>query len=132
MTLAPSSRNGSRQNVRFIVDDVELDWVESELYDYIHCRYMAGSIRDWPRLVRQIYDNLKAGGWVEFQESANTLFSEDGTLKPGNTMVQMMRGLTEACDKIGRTMDPRAVDEEVGRGGRICERYGAEVQTPGW
>ncbi|GAB1316935.1 mRNA 3 end-processing YTH1 [Madurella fahalii] len=93
-------------NVRFIVDDVELDWVEPEPYDYIHCRYMAGSIRDWPRLVRQIYDNLKPGGWVEFQESANTIYSEDGTFKPENALGQMMRGLMEACDKIGRTLDP--------------------------
>ncbi|KAK1499405.1 hypothetical protein CCUS01_00129 [Colletotrichum cuscutae] len=67
---------------------------------------MAGSIKDWPRLVNQIYENLKPGGWVEFQESANTLYSEDGSLKPGNAMVQMMDGLIEACEKIGRTMDP--------------------------
>ncbi|PWI64956.1 hypothetical protein PCL_08407 [Purpureocillium lilacinum] len=49
-------------NVKFIVDDVELDWVESTKYDYIHCRYMAGSVKDWPRLIRQIYENLKPGG----------------------------------------------------------------------
>ena len=93
-------------NVRFIVDDVELDWAEPEPYDYIHCRYMAGSIRDWPRLVRQIYANLKPGGWVEFQESANTMYSEDGSLKPDDMMVKMMEGLMEACKRIGRTMDP--------------------------
>jgi SAM-dependent methyltransferase len=93
-------------NVKFVVDDVELDWVETELYDYIHCRYMAGSIRDWPRLVRQIYRNLKPGGWIELQESANTIYSEDGSLKNDNMMVKMMDGLMEACDKIGRTMDP--------------------------
>ncbi|KAK1767606.1 S-adenosyl-L-methionine-dependent methyltransferase [Phialemonium atrogriseum] len=93
-------------NVKFIVDDVELDWIETETYDYIHCRYMAGSIRDWPRLVRQIYDNLKPGGWVEFQESANTMYSEDGSLASDNMMVKMMDGLMEACDKIGRTLDP--------------------------
>jgi len=42
-------------NVKFVVDDVEQDWAESQPYDYIHCRYMTGSIRDWPRLVRQCY-----------------------------------------------------------------------------
>ncbi|KAH7012485.1 S-adenosyl-L-methionine-dependent methyltransferase [Microdochium trichocladiopsis] len=93
-------------NVKFLVDDVELDWVEPEPYDYIHCKYMAGSIKDWPRLVRQIYDNLEPGGWFEFVESANTLLSEDGSLKPDNAMVTMMNSLMEACEKIGRTMDP--------------------------
>jgi SAM-dependent methyltransferase len=93
-------------NVRFIIDDAELDWAGDELYDYVHCRYMAGSIKDWSRLVKQIYDNLKPGGWVEFQESANTLYSEDGSLESDSYTTKMMTGLIEACDKIGRTMDP--------------------------
>ncbi|KAH8689643.1 S-adenosyl-L-methionine-dependent methyltransferase [Talaromyces proteolyticus] len=93
-------------NVKFIIDDIELDWNESQPYDYIHCRYMAGSIKDWPRLIRQCYENLKPGGWLELQESANTLYSEDNSLKPDNAMVTMMNGLMEACEKIGRTMDP--------------------------
>ncbi|KAM0326326.1 hypothetical protein ACHAQA_006926 [Verticillium albo-atrum] len=104
--LSPIQPEWIPPNVKFTVDDVELDWVEPHLYDYIHCRYMAGAIKDWPRLVRQIYENLKPGGWVEFQESANTLISEDGTLKPDNPMLTMMNGLMEACEKIGRTMDP--------------------------
>ena len=93
-------------NVKFIVDDVEEDWIEPIQYDYIHCRYMAGSIKDWPRLFKQIFQNLKPGGWVEFQESANTIYSEDGSVKPDNPLVRMMDGLTQACDKIGRMMDP--------------------------
>ncbi|RAK80762.1 class I SAM-dependent methyltransferase [Aspergillus fijiensis CBS 313.89] len=93
-------------NVHFVVDDVEKDWVGNKPYDYIHCRYMAGSIRDWPRLIQQCYDNLAPGGWLELQESANTLYSEDGSLKPDSWMVKMMEGLLEAGDKIGQTLDP--------------------------
>ncbi|KAK0649580.1 S-adenosyl-L-methionine-dependent methyltransferase [Cercophora newfieldiana] len=104
--LSPIQPEWCPPNVKFVVDDIELDWTETEPYDYIHCRYMAGSIKDWPRLVKQIYDNLKPGGWVEFQETANTLYSQDGTLKPDNAMVKMTEGLIEACAKIGRTLDP--------------------------
>ncbi|KAK4445920.1 S-adenosyl-L-methionine-dependent methyltransferase [Podospora aff. communis PSN243] len=104
--LSPIQPEWCPPNVKFVVDDVELDWAEPEPYDYIHCRYMAGSIKDWPRLVKQIYDNLKPGGWVEFQETANTLYSQDDSLKPDNAMVKMMEGLIEACNKIGRTLDP--------------------------
>ncbi|KAJ2904438.1 uncharacterized protein MKZ38_008111 [Zalerion maritima] len=94
-------------NVKFVVDDVEQDWVREDApFDYVHCRYMAGSIKDWPRLVKQIFQNLRPGGHVELQESANTLYSEDGSLKPDDYQVKMMDGLMEACDKIGRTMDP--------------------------
>lgn len=104
--LSPIQPEWTPPNVKFAVDDVELEWMEPEPYDFIHCRYMAGSIRDWPRLIEQIYENLKPGGWVEFMESANTMYSEDESLQPDNQIVVMMNGLLEACDKIGRTMDP--------------------------
>lgn len=41
-----------------------------------------------------------------FRETANTLYSEDDSLKPDNALVEMMEHLTVACEKIGRTMDP--------------------------
>lgn len=93
-------------NVKFLVDDVEKPWVPGEEYDFIHCRYMAGSIKDWPMLIRQCFDNLKPGGWLELQETTNRLYSEDGSLKDDSCISQMMNGLIEACNKIGRTMNP--------------------------
>lgn len=104
--LSPIQPSWVPANVKFVVDDVEKDWVEQEPYDFIHCRYMAGSIKDWPRLIRQCYDNLKPGGWLELQESVNVMYSEDGSLKPDSYMVRLMDGLIKACNKIGRTMDP--------------------------
>ncbi|ROT37129.1 S-adenosyl-L-methionine-dependent methyltransferase [Sodiomyces alkalinus F11] len=104
--LSPIQPSWTPPNVKFIVDDVEQDWVEPHSYDYIHYRYIAGSIINWPRLFKQIYDNLSPGGWVEFQESDNILVSEDGTLKPDNAVVKMMNGLMDACDKIGRNISP--------------------------
>ncbi|KAK3347047.1 S-adenosyl-L-methionine-dependent methyltransferase [Lasiosphaeria hispida] len=104
--LSPIQPDWCPPNVKFIVDDVELDWAEPEPYDFIHLRHMAGSIKDWPRLVKQVFENLKPGGWIEFQETENVLYSQDGTLKPDHSMVKMMDGLMEACEKIGRTMNP--------------------------
>ncbi|RAK98443.1 class I SAM-dependent methyltransferase [Aspergillus ibericus CBS 121593] len=104
--ISPIQPSWVPPNVKFVVDDVEKDWVDTEPYDYIHCRYMAGSIRDWPRLIQQCYNNLKPGGWLELQESINTLYSEDESLKPDSYMVKMMDGLKDACETIGQTMDP--------------------------
>ncbi|KJZ74443.1 hypothetical protein HIM_06039 [Hirsutella minnesotensis 3608] len=104
--LSPIQPSFVPPNVKFFVDDVELDWCEPTQYDFIHCRYMAGAIKNWPRLVRQIYENLKPGGWVEFQESVNTPYSEDDSLKPDNPLVQMVDGLRDACERIGRTVNP--------------------------
>lgn len=104
--LSPIQPTWVPANVRFLVDDVELDWASPGRYDYIHCRYMAASIADWPRLFRQMHDSLAPGGWLELHESANTLYSEDGSLAPDNALVELMLGLSRACDAIGRTMDP--------------------------
>ncbi|UNI20534.1 hypothetical protein JDV02_006612 [Purpureocillium takamizusanense] len=104
--LSPIQPTWVPSNVRFIIDDAELDWAQPERYDYVHVRHMAASIRDWPRLFRQIFDSLKPGGWVELHEIDNTVYSEDGTLRPDNPLVELMDGLKAACDKIGRTMDP--------------------------
>ena len=38
-----------------ILDDLEEEWVYSQKFDYIHVRYLACSIRDWPKLMRQCY-----------------------------------------------------------------------------
>ena len=45
-------------NVRFEVDDLEDDWTFSYPFDYIHSRYMAGSIKDWPRLMKQCFESV--------------------------------------------------------------------------
>ena len=42
-------------NLKFIVDDVESEWVD-ESYDFIHSRYMVGSIGDWPALIKRVYE----------------------------------------------------------------------------
>ena len=42
-------------NVRFLVDDVEDEWTYDTPFDYIHCRYLAGAIADWPKLIRKAY-----------------------------------------------------------------------------
>jgi hypothetical protein len=42
-------------NVKFEVDDVESEWTYNFGFDFIFCRYMAGSIGDWPKLFRSVY-----------------------------------------------------------------------------
>lgn len=66
-------------NCKFIVDDIESDWVypPGEKFDYIHGRGLGGSIRDWDRLYSQIYENLNPGGWLEMQEYEAWISSDD-------------------------------------------------------
>ncbi|KAF6798831.1 UMTA methyltransferase [Colletotrichum sojae] len=73
-------------NVKFEVDDVESEWLSDRKYDFILCRYMLASIGDWPKLVKNIYDNLAPGGWAEFQDMSAEWYSDDGTLTEKHEM----------------------------------------------
>ena len=67
--LSPIQPHHVPPNVEFVVDDIEDEWAyEHNPFDFIHARYLAGSIRDWPRLMKQAYACTKPGGWVEFQD----------------------------------------------------------------
>ena len=104
--LSPIQPPWGPPNVEFMLDDIEEDWTETQPYGYIHCRYMAGSIGNWPRLVRQCYQNLRPGGWVEFQETICSPYSEDGSLEPSHKLVELIRLLVDACNRVGRSLDP--------------------------
>lgn len=43
-------------NVRFMVDDAESAWLQSEgFYDFIHGRHIAPAIKDFPALIQRAY-----------------------------------------------------------------------------
>jgi len=54
--ISPSMPTLVPTNVRFEVDDAEEDWTYSQPFDYVHGRYMAAAIKDWPRLIQQCYE----------------------------------------------------------------------------
>ncbi|OQV04128.1 Methyltransferase domain-containing protein [Cladophialophora immunda] len=79
--LTPIQSTFVPPNLRFIIDDFEDEWAYEQMpFDYIHGRYLASSVRDWPRLVRQSFQNVKPGGWVEFQDWDTKIYSKDGSL----------------------------------------------------
>ncbi|ERF76624.1 hypothetical protein EPUS_04444 [Endocarpon pusillum Z07020] len=94
-------------NLEFIVDDVEDEWgYEHQPFDFIHARFLAGAIRDWPKLMRQALDCTKPGGWVEFQDWDTFLYSADNSMPLDsaiNRFHQMSGGAREA---MGYSMCP--------------------------
>ncbi|EZF71275.1 hypothetical protein H105_06480 [Trichophyton soudanense CBS 452.61] len=92
-------------NVQFEIDDVENDWAHHKPFDYIHCRFMASSIRDWPRLFRQILENLTPNGYAEFYDF-DFFRSDDNSLLPTHEMYINCAETTSAAEKIGQTACP--------------------------
>jgi len=95
-------------NVKFEIDDVESPWLHNIPFDYIFCRYMAACIKDWPKLVGSIYENLAPGGWAEFQDFDLQYYSEDGSLTEEHDTMKWINTLLEAARKIGRDPCPGA------------------------
>ncbi|KAF9637425.1 Methyltransferase type 11 [Lasiodiplodia theobromae] len=96
-------------NVLFEVDDVEAEWPAAsvrEPFDLIHVRYMAGSIQDWPQLLRNCYDGLAPGGWVECSDWDLLPYSTDASMPEDDAVLRLHQYLVEATDKLGRTVRP--------------------------
>ncbi|KAI5842339.1 S-adenosyl-L-methionine-dependent methyltransferase, partial [Tricharina praecox] len=78
--LSPIQPEWVVPNVRFEVDDLELDWTYlPNLFDFIHSRNIAQSMKDWPRYLRQMYKHAKPGAYIELAETAMSLNCDDGT-----------------------------------------------------
>ena len=93
-------------NVNFEVDDIENTWIYSQKFDYIHCRYLAGSIKDWPRLMAQAYEFLAPGGYIEFQDFDMKFYSTDGTFVPGSAPDIWTSEIVEALKSFDREPEP--------------------------
>ena len=48
------------------IDDFTQEWTfEPNSFDYVHMRFLIGSVTDWDALFAQAFRVLKPGGWVE-------------------------------------------------------------------
>ena len=89
-------------NCVFEVDDVENEWLyEQNSYDFIHARELVMAVRSWPRLMRQAYDTLKPGGYVQISGSYPLFTSDDGSIPPGSAYVEVGDIFFEMGDRIG-------------------------------
>jgi SAM-dependent methyltransferase len=105
--LSPIQPSWVPPNLRFIVDDAEEPWLFSATrpFDFIHVRDLGGAIADWPRLLRQGYEHLKPGGWIELQEFEVMLKSDDDTMRLAPTLCEYLGRLHEASEAFQRPMN---------------------------
>ena len=54
-------------NCSFIREDVEDNWTQDRLFDFVHLRLMVTCFNDHDAVMKKIYDHLVPGGYVEYQ-----------------------------------------------------------------
>ena len=92
--------------MKFEIDDAEETWTFQHQFDFIHVRYLAAAITDWPKLMRQAFDATKPGGWAEIQDFDITYYSEDGSLKPDHEIQKWITTLLNASRDFNRDPCP--------------------------
>ncbi|KAJ9218230.1 hypothetical protein DTO166G4_96 [Paecilomyces variotii] len=94
-------------NVHFIVDDMEDEWAfpEQQKFDFIHARFLALGIKDFPKLLTECFNNTVPGGWVEFQDWDLNMYSQDGSTT-GTSIEQYYNIGIRAYEKTGHVVSP--------------------------
>ncbi|KAH6951924.1 S-adenosyl-L-methionine-dependent methyltransferase [Fusarium avenaceum] len=101
--LAPIQPTWIPPNLEFQIDDCTQEWsFASASLDYVHIRWLVGSIVDWTALFKQAYKSLKPGGYVESYEPGSRVESDDGTVREGSALSQWEKFFVEGGLKLGR------------------------------
>ncbi|OCL11851.1 S-adenosyl-L-methionine-dependent methyltransferase [Glonium stellatum] len=100
--LSPIQTNWVPPNLKFMVDDVESEWLYSRNhFDYVHTRHTVQAFRKWPILFSRALKHLKPGAWIECQEVKHAPECEDGTMAPDNPMALYWDYVRQGLVNIG-------------------------------
>lgn len=91
-------------NLKFEIDDATKPWTFADnSFDFVHIRYLNGSISDWPALFKEAYRVLKPGGAIESFEVSTKFGSDDGSVPEGSPAHQWGQVYAEAGKQWGRS-----------------------------
>ncbi|KAK2012836.1 methyltransferase domain-containing protein [Colletotrichum eremochloae] len=99
--LSPIQPAWVPQNVKFIVDDAEDTWLNGSDFDFVHLRNMVPVLKSPVNLLRNAYEHMRPGAWVELQDVDGQVHCDDGTMPPDWPLVRFTNHLVEAFAKFG-------------------------------
>jgi hypothetical protein len=101
-------------NLRFEIDDAALDWTwDDNQFDFIHIRYIFGSIKNWDALLAQAYRCCAPGGWVQSGECDVEFRSDDGTVELEPVLAKYGNLFREGGKIMDRPFFVRELQEEA-------------------
>ncbi|KAI8651249.1 hypothetical protein NCS55_01368700 [Fusarium keratoplasticum] len=110
--LSPIQPSWVPPNLKFEIEDCTQPWTfRPDTFDYIHMRYLVGSVKDWNSLFEQAFHACKPGGWVESFEGVPIMQSDDGSVPDDSAMAGWGKTFIEAGKKLERPFT--VVDDNV-------------------
>ncbi|KAG7106688.1 Secondary metabolism regulator LAE1 like protein [Verticillium longisporum] len=97
-------------NLKFEIDDCTREWTYAEnSIDYVHTRWLVGSIADWTALFKEAFKCLKPGGYLESHEPSSGFENQGEPLDQKSALAQWGKFFVKGGQKFGR---PFTVFEE--------------------
>ncbi|KAH7324204.1 S-adenosyl-L-methionine-dependent methyltransferase [Stachybotrys elegans] len=110
--ISPTQPSWVPPNAKFEIEDCTDRWTFAEdSFDYVHMRYLYGSISDWNALFREAFRACKPGGWVESFEASPRMESDDGSVAETSAINEWGKFFIEGGRKIGRPFT--IIDEDL-------------------
>ncbi|RSL50186.1 hypothetical protein CEP54_012033 [Fusarium duplospermum] len=101
--ISPIQPSWIPPNLDFQIDYCTQEWTfQDNSLDFVHMRFLVGSIVDWPALYKQAYRCLKPGGWIESHEASPDIGSDDGSVMPTSAMGQWGQIFFEGGRRLNR------------------------------
>jgi len=135
--VSPTQSTWVPPNLRFEIEDCTEAWTfEPASFDYIHIRFLIGSIDDWEALMRQCFEACKPGGYVESMEPSAYLESDDGTVTDQMAIGQWGKLFVEASRRFGRSFElyQQGTVRKALEAAGFVDIHETELKTPlgGW
>ncbi|KAG5665310.1 hypothetical protein KAF25_009435 [Fusarium avenaceum] len=80
LDLSPIQPTWVPPNVKFMIDDIEDEWLNGDDFDFVHLRNMIPILKSPVLLLKQIYANMKPGAWVELQDVDGQVHTDDDSI----------------------------------------------------
>ncbi|KAI0168794.1 S-adenosyl-L-methionine-dependent methyltransferase [Pestalotiopsis sp. NC0098] len=91
-------------NVEFIKDDSEEPWVFPYKFDFVHARAVFTCFNDQKAVMRNAFENLNEGGWIEYLDGSFIVGCLDGTIE-GTALKRWGELLVEGGLALGRDLE---------------------------
>ncbi|KAI1037553.1 hypothetical protein LB505_011442 [Fusarium chuoi] len=135
--ISPIQPSWLPPNLEFQIDDCTQEWTFKEnSLDYVHMRFLVGSIVDWPGLFKQAYKCLKPGGYIESHEASPCIGSDDNSVSEDSAMGQWGKIFMEGGRKLQRpfsVLEDNVQVESMKEAGFInIEEEEIKVPIGGW
>ncbi|KAH7159770.1 S-adenosyl-L-methionine-dependent methyltransferase [Dactylonectria estremocensis] len=101
LDLSPIQPAWVPPNVKFLVDDVEDQWLNGDDIDFVHLRNMIPILKSPVGLLKQAITHMKPGGWIELQDVDGQCHSDDNTIPDDWPIKRFTEHIVEGFAQFG-------------------------------